>query len=208
MCSCNIFFFTLGRRMGVEGIVDTYQRFGVGQNFSLGLGLEYAGALGARNDGSDLNLPDAIQMGIGQGPVAWTPLHAANAMATLARGGLAVQPTILKNSESRDPVDLHLDQGGIDEAIEGLRLSVGEEFGTGHHITIEGIKEPIFDVPDVRIWGKTGTAEAPDIYLDPDGRHHGRSWRRGSFFPAGLGNQWIHDQFSRGSAGQEGADSG
>lgn len=170
MCSCNIFFFTLGRRMGVEGIIDTYQRFGVGQPFNLGLGLEYAGALGANNDGSDLNLPDAIQMGIGQGPVAWTPLHAANAMATLARGGLSVPPTILRGSETREPIDLNISQSGIDEAMEGLRLSVGEELGTGHHITLDGIKEPIFNVPDVRIWGKTGTAEAPDIYVDPDGR--------------------------------------
>jgi len=170
MASCNIFFFTLGRRMGVEGIVDTYQRFGVGTTFDLGLGIEYAGALGLKGDGSDLELPDAIQMGIGQGPVAWTPLHAANAMATLARGGLSLPPIILRNSERHPPVDLELDQAGIDEALEGLRLSVTNEFGTGHHLTIDGARELIFDVPGVNIWGKTGTAEAPDIYIDPDGK--------------------------------------
>jgi len=170
MCSCNIFFFTVARRMGVSDIVDTYRRFGVGTPFRLGVGLEYPGALGSNGDGSDLELPDAIQMGIGQGPVAWTPLHAANAMATLARGGISLPPFIFRDSRRTPGTDLALDPAGIDEAIEGLRLSVTEELGTGHHITVDTVREPIFNAPDVKIWGKTGTAEAPDVFTDADGR--------------------------------------
>ncbi|MFZ4574841.1 MAG: penicillin-binding transpeptidase domain-containing protein, partial [Phycisphaerales bacterium] len=119
MCSCNIFFFTLGRRLDVPGVVDLYKRFGVGKAFGLGVGIESEGHIGfiepgtnsSPNDGSDLATPDAIQMGIGQGPIAWTPLHAANAYATLARRGVAYSPRLILGAPRPDPVDLELPQG-------------------------------------------------------------------------------------------------
>jgi cell division protein FtsI/penicillin-binding protein 2 len=59
--SCNIFFFTLGQRLGVSGIVDAYRTYGLTEKFGLGVGPEFAGGVGRKNDGSDLKLPDAIQ---------------------------------------------------------------------------------------------------------------------------------------------------
>jgi hypothetical protein len=56
---------------------------GVGSTFGLGTGYEAPGQLG----GADaLTISDARLMGIGQGPVTWTPMHAANTYATIARG--------------------------------------------------------------------------------------------------------------------------
>ena len=53
MVSCNVFFFTLGRRMGVEGLVPFYRSMGIGEPFGLGVGPEFRGQLG-RSDSSDL----------------------------------------------------------------------------------------------------------------------------------------------------------
>lgn len=179
MVSCNIFFFTIGRRMGPEGIADAFKDFGVGQTFGLGLARagqeiesEFPGRLGSMGDdprGADLTIGDAIQMGIGQGPVLWTPLHAANAYATLARHGVWVQPRLMLDAPRAEPRNLGLDERGVRMAMEGLRLSVNSNTGTGHHITMDGRNEPIFNAPGVKVWGKTGTAAAEPIRGDPDG---------------------------------------
>lgn len=169
MVSCNIFFYTMGRRLGPAGINAAYRDFGVGSSFNLGVGLEYPGTLGQKGDGSDVGPPDAIFMGMGQGPVAWTPLHAAAAFATLARGGVVIPPHLVGDEPRLPPKELSLDPRGVAAALEGLRMSVNEPLGTGNHIKIAGRDEPIFNVPGVMIWGKTGTAQAPPIRRDPDG---------------------------------------
>lgn len=165
MVSCNVFFFTLGQRLSGSGIASVYNEFGVGSIFALGIGEESRGGIGVKGDGSDLQPWDAIQMGIGQGPVTWTPLHAASAYATLARYGYLVPPRITRGGKPRQVVDLGLNNQAVLAALDGLRLSVNDERGTGHHLTLgDGAREPIFNAPGVTVWGKTGTAEAPTIY--------------------------------------------
>ncbi|MFN9976493.1 MAG: penicillin-binding transpeptidase domain-containing protein, partial [Phycisphaerae bacterium] len=57
--------------------------------------------------------------------------------------------------------------------MEGLAGSVGDDLGTGHHLTIDGVRDPIFNVPGVRVYGKTGTAAAPDLKVKSDDEHDG-----------------------------------
>lgn len=173
MVSCNIFFFTLGKHLGTDGIRALYDDFGVGKVWDLGIGPENGGLIG-RGAGKDpLELGDAIQMGIGQGPITWTPLHAACAYATLARGGVSVAPRIIKNDprgpRSGGSSELGLDSGAVAMALEGLRRSVNEKVGSGHLLvyTRSGVREEelIFNTPGIRVIGKTGTATAPDLKL-------------------------------------------
>jgi penicillin-binding protein 2 len=175
--SCNIFFFTIGQRLGPEGVIEAYQEFGVGRTFDLGVGGEAPGKLGFKQTTAYYGLQswDAIQMGIGQGPVTWTPLHAAAAYATLARGGIEQPPRLVAADRRGDPRDLGLDRRTLDDVMEGLRGSVNEEAGTGHHIMVADAQgndhhEPVFNVAGVNVWGKTGTADAPAVLSpDPDG---------------------------------------
>ncbi len=174
MVSCNIYFFTLGQRLGPDGIRDTFSMFGVGQPWELGVGSEYSGELGVIDKfgkREPISMQDAIQMGIGQGPVSWTPLHAADAYATLARGGKRIRPHVVKQAVTPVMEDLGLDPRAVKEALEGLSLSVNDERGTGNHVDIayEGREgsDRVFhfkDLPNVKVWGKTGTAEAPKIF--------------------------------------------
>jgi cell division protein FtsI/penicillin-binding protein 2 len=167
--SCNIFFYTLGRRLGGEGLRAVYDEFGVTHKFGLGAGYEAPGQIGA--PGRDITAFDATLMGIGQGPVTWSPLHAANAYATLARGGDWVQPRIVNDGTPPGVRSLNLDASAVDAALKGLEFVVNSPDGSGHHMTSDGEsgQEPIFNAKGVRIWGKTGTAEAPDLMVDDDG---------------------------------------
>lgn len=167
--SCNIYFYTLGRDLGPEGISAVYRDFGLGETWELGVGNEHPGTIGPINSDAKLTTSDAILMGIGQGPVAWTPLHAAEAMATLARGGLHMKPRILADArvEARD---LRLDPSAVREAMKGLWGSVNDQaHGTGSRLIFDGVREPIFNAPGVDVWGKTGTADAPALIVDLDG---------------------------------------
>lgn len=176
--SCNIYFYTLGQRMGPAGMRAAYESFGVGRAFGLGLGPESAGTIGVAGSGR-LEPGEAILTGIGQGPVGWTPLHAADAVATIARGGVRVPVRVrmpergaagATPDESRS---IGLARGVVEEAMRGLWLVVNDANGTGGFIDYtpdeQGGREAVFTVPGVKVWGKTGTAEASALVDDPDG---------------------------------------
>lgn len=183
MRSCNIYFFTVGQRLGPAGIVQAYRMFGVGDGWGLGVGPEFEGTVGTyihRADGTlerdsegrirttDPSNSDAIQMGIGQGPIAWTPLHAADAYATLARFGIRMKPHLIDSGALPETTDLHLDPRALKQGMEGLWKSVNEHDGTGNHVQFpDGSTVDHFNAPTVQVWGKTGTAEAPSITVKP-----------------------------------------
>ncbi|TVQ61395.1 MAG: hypothetical protein EA379_06385 [Phycisphaerales bacterium] len=162
--SCNIYFYTIGRALGPSGVEEWYRNFGVGEGWGLGIGPESGGFLG-RIGGAPLDVGDAINMGIGQGPVAWTPLHAADAYATIARGGLRIVPRIRTDAPAHAE-DLRLDPEAMRQTLEGLRMAVTERDGTGSTLTHASGSEPIFNVPGLRVYGKTGTAQAPAIWTN------------------------------------------
>lgn len=175
MVSSNVFFFTLGRRLGPEGIANAYRDYHVGTPYALGVGTEWPGSIGAfggPNDGSDINLDEATLMGIGQGPITWTPLHAADAMATLARAGVQFTPRIVRDGRAPEVRDIGLPSWAVRDALEGLHQVVTNvQFGTGRAIAYPDMgpeRVPIFNAPGIKVWGKTGTATAPPLIFDPD----------------------------------------
>ncbi|HYF16054.1 MAG TPA: penicillin-binding transpeptidase domain-containing protein [Phycisphaerales bacterium] len=170
--SCNIMFYTVGERLGPNGVEGAYRDFCVGEKFGLGAGYEASGRVGAMHDDPKkptLSIGDCRQMGIGQGPVTWTPLHAAAAYATLARGGEHVPPRLLIGAPPGASRRLPLPADAVRIAMDGLWYATNEPTGTGEHLTIDGGREPIFTAPGVKVWGKTGTATAPVLLVDPDG---------------------------------------
>ena len=178
--SCNIFFFEMGRRLGPSGIQDWYEKFGVGENaeawnlFGLPGGPAKTGLLhelrGKLGGSAAMTGPEAVLMGIGQGPIVWTPLHAADAYATLARGGVKLTPR-LRADAPQSRTDLKLNPRSLAKALDGLRRSANEESGTTYQMVFEGgdgtkFKERVFNVPGVSVWAKSGTADAPPFVAD------------------------------------------
>jgi penicillin-binding protein 2 len=183
--SCNIFFYSLADRLRIERLCQWYSRFGLGQVLDAGLYHSIKTSEGKTIWTGEAagNLPDAAQiekirkgderrfqtiiMGIGQGQVTWTPLQAANAYATLARGGavrdatLVMDDSLRTQGHRRAAQDLKLPPRLVAKTLEGLRQSVEETWGTGHRIKALG--ENVITAPDVTVWAKTGTAQAPLI---------------------------------------------
>jgi len=165
--SCNVFYYTLGRRLGLDRVVDWYSRFGLGRDTSVALTAESAGSLPDPDRRASAER-DATLMGIGQGPITWTPLQAATAYSTLVRGGRYVGPTLVKpkhRRSARPSKRLELNSNAVAEAMHGLFQVVNSENGTGRQLHLDE-PEPIFDVDHLRVFGKSGTADAGDRWID------------------------------------------
>ena len=184
--SCNIYFYELARRLGLSRTVEWLGRFGMGRPPGIGLGresdrdgdgrIEFEGeAAGSVPDPEGPlagNAAAIAAIGIGQGPLLWSPVQAAQAYATLARGGEVIAPSLFLDRAERGRVRgrIGLDPRGVEVALAGLRDAVERPYGTGHHLSFaDGSREDLFTMPGVRVWGKTGTAEAPPLALDEDG---------------------------------------
>jgi penicillin-binding protein 2 len=194
--SCNIYFYTIAQRMGLRTLTDWYRNFGLGQKLDIGIArweprLDKAGnkiddRLSGENPGvlpsvqaiakiaSAKNLMVPAFAGIGQGPILWTPMQAANAYATLARGGLIRDAELLvtpiPGRAARRTGDLKLNPHSCERAFEGLRQAVEEHYGSGNHVSYRDRSvEAIINAPGVVVWGKTGTAQAPALKVDDDG---------------------------------------
>ncbi len=128
-----------------------------------------AGFLGSGHaEGIEPN--EAIMMAIGQGPISWTPLHAADAYAALARRGLRIEPSLVRDRKRPDYSNLGWNAAAVDAALEGLRQGVAEEYGTANHISYDTAREPLFNAQGVSVMAKTGTGQATSTRgEDPDG---------------------------------------
>lgn len=177
--SCNIFFYELGTRLGFVKLLEWLQLFGMSEPLSSKLVEPLAtGQQGhVPSDADIIALKkrgalafETVSISIGQGALTWSPLHAASAYATLARRGIWKSPTLIK-TELQEERDLLLDSSGVDAALAGLHDSVTKRHGTGSILRFSATEdEPLFNVNRVRIWGKTGTAEAPPYRLNRESK--------------------------------------
>jgi len=193
--SCNVYFYTLAGRLGMDRLARWYRRFGLGSPLDVGLLHETRDASGELRRVGEVGgiVPDedaiaelrrrgelsfaSIILGIGQGPIAWTPIQAANAYATIARGGIVRDATLVRDEQRLRPrhsrEHLPISPAVVEAALEGLRQSVEERHGTGYQIRYDyddsRTPDPIMNVEGVTVWAKTGTAQAPPLPVDSTG---------------------------------------
>lgn len=103
--SCNVFFFDVGRLVGIQGLQEFAAKFGLGEPTGIELyeetgvmaGPEYTQSMGQTwYEGSTLSVA------IGQESSQFTPLQLANYIATLVNGGTRYSAHLLKEVKSSD----------------------------------------------------------------------------------------------------------
>ena len=103
--SCDVYFYELSHRLGINRMHDFLQRFGFGEKTGIDLNGERSGLLPSREwkrrvHGKIWFPGETLIAGIGQGYMLATPLQLATATSVLANRGRKVQPHLLK--EMRD----------------------------------------------------------------------------------------------------------
>ena len=153
--SCNIYFYQIGKKMGIEKISYYAKKIGLGDKTGIDLSGEKSGLVPDPEWKRETrNLPwypgETISVAIGQGPLQVTPLQIAVQTALIANRGKKVRPSLLleKARELSFPsVDIKAEH--FEKVILGMWMAVNEKGGTAIAARISG-----FDV-----CGKTGSTQ-------------------------------------------------
>jgi penicillin-binding protein 2 len=163
--SCDVYFYEVGRRVGVDAIATYARKLGLGAKTGLGIGQEEPGlipdsAWKQRRFGQPWYPGETLSVAIGQGYVLATPLQMASLIATVGNGGTRYRPHVVKRIEGPNapPVEfapevvdrIPMRASTVKHMREALLDVVMGERGTGRKAQIEGIT----------VAGKTGTAQA------------------------------------------------
>jgi penicillin-binding protein 2 len=166
--SCDIFFYNVGARLGVDKIAQYANNLTFGEVSGIDLDGEKAGIVpstewAAKKQHRKWYPSETISVAIGQGPLIVTPLQVANMMAAIASGGKVYQPHVVRKIAHTNPDgttvvravqpqilhDIHLSPAALQTVRLGLWKVVNEEGGTGGNARIAGLD----------VSGKTGTVQ-------------------------------------------------
>jgi penicillin-binding protein 2 len=97
--SCDVFFYTLAEKLGIQRIAKYATLLGLGQKSGIDLPQEVSGVMPSeewkiRNFKQKWFAGETISVGIGQGAVAATPIQMARAIGAIASGGRLVKPHV------------------------------------------------------------------------------------------------------------------
>jgi penicillin-binding protein 2 len=158
--SCNIFFYEMGRRMGISRIAQHAHALGLGERTGIDLPGERSGVMPSpewklQSRGSKWFAGETISVAIGQGAVSTTPLQILRAASAIAMDGKLATPHVLLRADK--PLDnppvwethqLPVEHESLQRIREGMWGSVNS-YGTGHNASLPGLD----------ICGKTGTVQ-------------------------------------------------
>ncbi len=154
--SCDVYFYTMAQRLGIEPIADISRRFGLGAPTGIAIPDEKGGVIPdpewKRIHRAEPWVPgDTVNAGIGQGFVLTTPLQLAVMAARIANGEFAVSPQL--TALPRDAVipPLNVAPEHLDLIRTGMTLVVNGPTGTARGSKLPG--------EDFIMAGKTGTAQ-------------------------------------------------
>ena len=153
--SCDVYFYTLGNKMGIDKI-DAYEDIvGYGHKTGVDLPNEMEGTAPSekwklRTQRQKWYAGETISLSIGQGALTVTPIQLARAIGGIAMGGQWRQPHLVKSPEWKDkPVEWSLDPANVKDVVDGMCGVVNEAGATGVRAALPGIE----------VCGKTGTAQ-------------------------------------------------
>jgi penicillin-binding protein 2 len=161
--SCDVFFYTLAEKLGIERIAKYATLFGLGQKTGVDLPQEASGVMPSeqwkiRNFKQKWYAGETISVGIGQGAVATTPIQLARAIGAIASDGTLRRPRLtsprdlpanmIAATNVPDEVKIPIDPKSW-EIITDAMANVVSPIGTANSAHLQGID----------FAGKTGSAQ-------------------------------------------------
>ncbi len=169
--SCDVYFYDIALKVGIERIAAMAKRLGLGVHLGLDLPNEESGlvptpAWKRARYNERWHRGETAVVGIGQSFVLATPLQLAVMIARIADGARAVTPRMTRrlhrknNAAPRErpapqPVALDISAASLAAVRDGLNRAVNTERGTAHSMRI--------DDPQRAMAGKTGTSQVARI---------------------------------------------
>jgi penicillin-binding protein 2 len=161
--SCNVYYYVLGDRLGIDRMAEIAGQLGFGSGTGLGLNGETAGLVPTVEEykkQGNFQKGMILNTAIGQGSVKLTLLQVAMAYAAIANGGYLYMPQVVSAVETQE--------GKVVQAFPP-RLRRRLPF-SGEHLAMirRALYDAVYDpkgtsfnarVPGFEVAGKTGTAQ-------------------------------------------------
>jgi penicillin-binding protein 2 len=152
--SCDVFFYNVGQRMGIDTIAKYAKMLGLGARTGIDMPSEEPGLVPSEDwvqrvyhhkwyPGS------TISVSIGQGSVMVTPLQVAYVIGGIASAGEFKQPHLLKDAQNVGEKHVELAENTVEQVTQGMYGVINEAGGTGNSVKLQGIE----------FCGKSGTAQ-------------------------------------------------
>ncbi len=165
--SCDVFFYTLAEKLGIDKIALWAQRLGLGSKTGIDLPGEVAGTMPSaewkmRNYHQKWYAGETISVGIGQGAIAATPVQMMRAIAGITSGGVLVRPHVV----FPDEVPPDYEQAVLDSYPRSGNKTLPIDTDNWQTITDAMVKvlepggtDPSAHLEGIDFAGKTGSAQ-------------------------------------------------
>ncbi len=169
--SCDVYFYEIAKRTGIERIAEIAKRLGFGSRLGLDLPGEKPGLIPSNEwkkkvIGAPWQQGETLLAGIGQGYVLTTPVQLVVMMARLVNGGVAVTPHLTRDVISEDVFvrrakkvnkNIGLAPAHLSLIRDAMHSVVNVPGGTAFNSRIKN--------SEFRMGGKTGTAQVRRISM-------------------------------------------
>ncbi|MFV0474040.1 MAG: penicillin-binding protein 2, partial [Pikeienuella sp.] len=163
--SCDVYFYEVARRVGVDRISEMAHRLGIGLRPDMPMTAVQAGLAPTRDwklasYGESWQIGDTLNAGIGQGYVLATPLQLATMAARIGGDGRQVAPRLIRTVNdvpvpTLEPPSLNISAAHLRLVREGMFAVSNERSGTAYKARI--------DEKTMAMAGKTGTSQVRRI---------------------------------------------
>ena len=158
--SCDVYFYELGLKVGIDKIALMMKRLGLGQYYNVEIKNMSKGVVPniewkLKRDGLQWSMGETLNASIGQGYLLTTPLQLTTMIARIANGKFSVTPTLMVNKNKNRFKDLNINPQHIDFIKKSMERVVKGNNGTAKKYQIGSKK--------VEMAGKTGTVQVVRI---------------------------------------------
>ena len=167
--SCDIYFYEVARRLGVDRLAETANKFGLGNKVFDILDEERTGLVPStkwklKNIGRGWLLGETLLAGIGQGYFQVTPIQLCLMTAQLANGGYKIKPKIIYNEQAlQSTTDASREQfGQLYRNQENVKFVLDAQFGATNEPMGTSYRSRHVK-PEYIFAGKTGTSQIRSI---------------------------------------------
>ncbi|MGD0201544.1 MAG: penicillin-binding protein 2 [Bryobacteraceae bacterium] len=178
--SCDVFFYNVGNRVGIDNIAEFAETFGLGRRTGIDLpgeatGLVPSSAWKMKAFRQKWYAGETISVSIGQGALTVTPLQLAYAIGGLGMGGVWYRPHLVRSeTQETRPRIAKINPVNAQKVVYGMFGVVNEDGGTGSRARLPGIS----------VCGKTGSAQRASNELLQGNRALGNRMRDNAWFVA------------------------
>jgi penicillin-binding protein 2 len=161
--SCDVFFYTLAEKLGIDRIAKYATDLGLGQKTGIDLPNEVSGVMPSeewkiKNYKQKWFAGETISVGIGQGAIAITPVQLLRAISAISMGGRMVVPHVINPTDVppgyveaqhfTEVKNVTIDPNGWNAITDAMSK-----------VLLPGGTAPSANVPGIEIAGKTGSAQ-------------------------------------------------